>query len=152
MPKPTCTKCSASATLLEHALAVLVGASPSAPLIAAVPTRPCCRCRRRFRSACRPACWASVRTWPASVANLRAASTPRSAWPKGAFYPALSLTGNFGFASESLRNLAKGSARQFSIGPLALSLPVFDGGRNKANLACPRRATTKRSPTTRPAC
>jgi multidrug efflux system outer membrane protein len=54
---------------------------------------------------------------------------------QGAFYPSLSLTGNYGFASESLRDLTKGDARQFSFGPLALSLPVFDGGRNRANLA-----------------
>ena len=53
---------------------------------------------------------------------------------EGAFYPSLSLTGNYGYASESLRNLAQGSARQFSVGPLALSLPIFDGGRNRANL------------------
>jgi multidrug efflux system outer membrane protein len=54
---------------------------------------------------------------------------------EGMFYPSLTLTSNFGYASQSLRDLAGGSARQFSIGPLALSLPVFDGGRNKANLA-----------------
>jgi multidrug efflux system outer membrane protein len=57
---------------------------------------------------------------------------------QGAFYPALSLTGSFGFASEDLRNLAQGSARQYSIGPLALSLPIFDGGRNRANLQLAR--------------
>ena len=48
---------------------------------------------------------------------------------------AQSLTSNFGFASEALRDLTTGGARQFSVGPLALSLPLFDGGRNKANLA-----------------
>jgi multidrug efflux system outer membrane protein len=53
---------------------------------------------------------------------------------QGAFYPAVSLTGNFGYASKSLSDLAQGSARQFSFGPLALSLPVFDAGRNRANL------------------
>ena len=54
---------------------------------------------------------------------------------EGAFYPSLSLTGNFGYASESLRNLGNGGSRQFSAGPLSISLPIFDGGRNKANLA-----------------
>jgi hypothetical protein len=44
-----------------------------------MPTRPCCRCRRRFRSACRPACWASVRTWRPAWPTCRP-STPRSAW------------------------------------------------------------------------
>jgi multidrug efflux system outer membrane protein len=70
----------------------------------------------------------------ASVAGLRAANA-QVAVAEGAFYPALSLTGNFGYASESLGELTRSGARQFSFGPLALSLPVFDGGRNKANLA-----------------
>ncbi|WP_308621898.1 TolC family protein [Massilia sp. Se16.2.3] len=54
---------------------------------------------------------------------------------EGAFYPALTLTSNFGYASEALRDISNSGARQFSIGPLALTLPVFDGGRNRANLA-----------------
>jgi multidrug efflux system outer membrane protein len=69
-----------------------------------------------------------------SVATLRAANAQIGV-AEGAFYPSLSLTGNFGYASESLRELGKGGSRQFSVGPLALSLPIFDGGRNKANLA-----------------
>jgi multidrug efflux system outer membrane protein len=70
----------------------------------------------------------------ASVAGLKAANALVGV-AEGAFYPSLSLTGNFGYASESLSTLAQGSARQFSVGPLALSLPVFDAGRNRANLA-----------------
>ncbi len=70
----------------------------------------------------------------ASVAGLRAANA-NVAVAEGAFYPSLSLTGNFGYASESLSQLTNSGARQFSIGPLALTLPLFDGGRNKANLA-----------------
>ena len=37
-----------------------------------------------------------------------------------------------------MRNLAQAGARQFSAGPLALSLPVFDAGRNRANLKLAR--------------
>jgi outer membrane protein, multidrug efflux system len=51
-----------------------------------------------------------------------------------AFYPAIGLTGDFGFASSQLREVLRSDSRQFSIGPLALSLPVFDAGRNRANL------------------
>jgi multidrug efflux system outer membrane protein len=69
----------------------------------------------------------------ASVAALRAANAQVGV-AEGAFYPALSLTGNFGYASENLRELTQAGSRQFSIGPLALSLPIFDGGRNKSNL------------------
>ena len=117
---------------LEHALATLVGASPSAPLLAAstaaLPLPPAIPVGL-------PATLLAQRPdLSASVASLRAANAQIGV-AEGAFYPSLSLTGNFGFASESLRHLADGGARQFSAGPLALSLPVFDGGRNKANLA-----------------
>lgn len=122
--------------LLEHALATLVGASPSAPLLAEAPAAalpqppaipvglPASLVGRRPDLA-------------ASVAQLKAANAQIGV-AEGAFYPALTLTGNFGFASESLSDLASGGARQFSAGPLALSLPVFDGGRNRANLALAR--------------
>ena len=68
-----------------------------------------------------------------SVAGLRALNAQVGV-AEGAFYPSLQLTGNFGYASEKLRDLAQGGSRQFSVGPLALSLPIFDGGRNQANL------------------
>ncbi len=119
--------------LLENALAVLTGVSPSAPLIAAMntttlPEPPAVPVGL-------PASLLAQRPdLAASVAALRAAHA-NVAVAEGAFYPSLTLTGNFGFASESLSDLARSGARQFSVGPLALSLPIFDGGRNKANLA-----------------
>lgn len=119
--------------LLEHSLATLVGASPSAMLTVAntgakLPQPPAIPVGL-------PASLLAQRPDLAgSVATLRAANAQIGV-AEGAFYPSFSLTGNFGFASESLSNLAKGDARQFSVGPLALSLPIFDGGRNKANLA-----------------
>jgi multidrug efflux system outer membrane protein len=119
--------------LLENALAVLVGASPSEPLLAAAPGA--ALPQPPGIPVGLPASLLSQRPdLASSVAGLKAANAQVGV-AEGAFYPALSLTGNFGFASESLRNLANGDARQFSIGPLALSLPVFDGGRNRANLA-----------------
>ncbi|MES2321116.1 MAG: efflux transporter outer membrane subunit [Pseudomonadota bacterium] len=119
--------------LLEHSLATLTGVAPTSPLIAATP------------ATVMPAPPAIPVGLPASllgqrpdlaasVAGLRAANA-QVAVSEGAFYPSLSLTSNFGFASESLSDLARGGARQFSVGPLALSLPMFDGGRNKASLA-----------------
>lgn len=118
---------------VEHALAVLVGVSPSTPLVAnaaktALPLPPSIPVGL-------PASLLSQRPdLAASVASLKAANAQVGV-AEGMFYPSLTLTGNFGYASESLRDLAGGSARQFSVGPLALSLPVFDGGRNRANLA-----------------
>ena len=119
--------------LLEHSLATLVGASPSAALITAstqqnsLPEAPVIPVGL-------PASLLAQRPdLAASVASLRAANAQIGV-AEGAFYPALSLTGNFGYASEALRELAQSGSRQFSFGPLALSLPIFDGGRNKANL------------------
>jgi multidrug efflux system outer membrane protein len=119
--------------LLEHSLATLAGVSPSAPLIATLgnadlPQPPAIPVGL-------PASLLSQRPdLAASVAQLRAANAQVGV-AEGAFYPSLSLTGNFGYASESLSNLANGGSRQFSVGPLSLSLPIFDGGRNQANLA-----------------
>lgn len=116
---------------LEHALAVLTGASPSAMRLpsaaSALPQPPAIPVGL-------PASLLSQRPDLAgSVAALRA-SNAQIGVAEAAFYPSISLTGNFGFASESLGDLTKGGSRQFSIGPLALSLPVFDSGRNQANL------------------
>jgi len=122
---------------LEHALAVLVGASPSTTLIAAnrdaavLPQPPSIPVGL-------PASLLGQRPdLASSVANLQAFNAQIGV-AQGAFYPALNLTGNYGYASENLRNLAQGSARQFSIGPLALSLPIFDAGRNRSNLKLAR--------------
>jgi multidrug efflux system outer membrane protein len=118
--------------LVEHALAVLVGASPSAPLVASsqnarLPQPPAIPVGL-------PASLLGQRPdLAASVAGLRAANAQVGV-AQGAFYPSLSLTGNFGYASESLADITRGGAQQFSVGPLALSLPLFDGGRNRANL------------------
>ncbi len=117
---------------LEHALAVLVGASPSQPIVtpaagAPLPQPPAIPVGL-------PASLLGQRPdLAASVAALKALNAQVGV-AEGAYYPSLSLTGNFGYASETLSNLAKGSARQFSFGPLALSLPVFEGGRIEANV------------------
>jgi multidrug efflux system outer membrane protein len=117
---------------LEHALAVLVGASPSTTLIAASPDT--ALPQPPSIPVGLPASLLGQRPdLASSVANLQAFNAQIGV-AQGAFYPALNLTGNYGYASESLRNLAQGSARQFSFGPLALSLPVFDAGRNRSNL------------------
>jgi multidrug efflux system outer membrane protein len=120
---------------LEHALATLVGATPTTPLLAtndaALPPPPVIPVGL-------PASLLGQRPdLAASVANLKAANAQIGV-AEGAFYPSLSLTGNFGYASDNLHTLAQSSARNFSAGPLSLSLPIFDGGRNKANLALAR--------------
>lgn len=54
---------------------------------------------------------------------------------RAAFFPTLSLTATGGLASSVLADIFSGGASSiFTIGP-SLTLPIFDGGANKANLA-----------------
>jgi multidrug efflux system outer membrane protein len=66
------------------------------------------------------------------------AANARIGVARAAFYPVLNLTANFGVESGGVGELFKWSSRTWALGPIAgplLSLPIFDGGRNKANLA-----------------
>ena len=52
---------------------------------------------------------------------------------KAEFYPDINLTAFVGLSSVGLNSFAKTSAREWGVGP-ALSLPIFDSGRLRANL------------------
>jgi multidrug efflux system outer membrane protein len=58
---------------------------------------------------------------------------------RAAFFPAISLTGNFGTASPQLSGLFKGGSRAWSFSP-TLSVPIFAGGANVANLQASKLA------------
>jgi multidrug efflux system outer membrane protein len=73
----------------------------------------------------RPDIRAAERQLRANQANIAAA--------RAAFYPSISLTAGMGLASSSLSGLFDGGARTWSFMP-SISLPIFDGGRNQANL------------------
>lgn len=64
--------------------------------------------------------------------NLRAARANIGA-ARAAFFPTISLTGSFGFASTQLDDLVGSDQRSWSFGP-TISLPIFDFGRLKGNL------------------
>ena len=119
--------------LLEHALATLIGASPTTTLLAASATPEVLPAPPSIPVGLPATVLAQRPDLAGSVATLRAANAQIGV-AEGAFYPSLTLTSNFGFASQQLSELAKGGSRQFNVGPLALSLPIFDGGRNRANL------------------
>ncbi|WP_349573179.1 efflux transporter outer membrane subunit [Azotobacter salinestris] len=55
-----------------------------------------------------------------------------------AFYPSISLTSRYGFASQDLSDITDHASREFSFVPISLSLPIFDAGRNRANLEAAR--------------
>ncbi|MBB4125581.1 multidrug efflux system outer membrane protein [Xanthomonas translucens] len=73
----------------------------------------------------RPDILQAERTLQAANANIGAA--------RAAFYPSISLTAAAGSASAGLYGLFKGGSGSWSFAP-SISLPIFDGGRNRANL------------------
>ena len=56
---------------------------------------------------------------------------------KAAFFPQISLTGNFGAQSLQFGDLFVGSSRVWAFGP-TLTVPLFNAGRNRANLEVSR--------------
>jgi multidrug efflux system outer membrane protein len=64
--------------------------------------------------------------------QLRAANADIGA-ARAAFFPSITLTGQAGSISPTLSGLFKGSSSVWSFAP-AINLPIFTGGRNRANL------------------
>jgi multidrug efflux system outer membrane protein len=58
---------------------------------------------------------------------------------RAAFFPAISLTGSFGTASTQLSGLFKGDSRIWTFSP-QISVPIFAGGANVANLQATKLA------------
>lgn len=75
----------------------------------------------------------------AAAERQMAAASARIGVAKTAFFPAISLTGSAGFASDQISSLSDWDNRTWGLGP-AISLPIFDYGRNSANLDKARAA------------
>jgi outer membrane protein, multidrug efflux system len=67
------------------------------------------------------------------------AANARIGAARAAFLPAVSLTGNFGTESTQLSGLFKGDSRTWTFSP-QISLPIFAGGANVANLQATKLA------------
>ncbi|WP_116138532.1 efflux transporter outer membrane subunit [Trinickia diaoshuihuensis] len=118
----------------EHALAVLLGKPPAqfsfpqqplVPVLARVP-------------AGLPSALLERRPDISAAERAMAAANARVGLAKSAFFPQLNVTGAFGYESSGLSQLFQWSSRTFLLGPFAgtaLTLPIFDGGRRKAELA-----------------
>jgi outer membrane protein, multidrug efflux system len=65
--------------------------------------------------------------------RLMAAENARIGIAKAAFLPSIRLTGAAGFESAELSSLFDWQSRIWSYGP-SISIPIFQGGRNQANL------------------
>jgi multidrug efflux system outer membrane protein len=118
---------------LENAIAVLVGENPSSfhldkledakwnPSVPQIPAGlPSDLLERR------PDISSSERSLAAANARIGVA--------KAAFFPVVTLTGSGGFLSADAMSLFNWSKAAWSIGP-SVSLPIFAGGRNRANLS-----------------
>lgn len=120
----------------QNALAVLLGeAAPNFEL----PTRNTERSTVPAVPAGLPSELLERRPDIAAAESALAAANARIGVAKAAFFPAISLTGSFGTASGEVDRLFEGDSRLWSVGP-SLYLPIFQGGRNKANLARSRAA------------
>ena len=121
----------------EHSLAVLLGKppadfdfpdSPIEPIATEVPV-------------VLPSALLERRPDIAAAERAMAAANAQVGLAKSAFFPRLNINAAAGFESSSLGNLFDWSTRSFLLGPLAgtaLTLPIFDGGRRKADLASAR--------------
>ena len=113
---------------LEHAIAVLLGkpaaeiSLPENPLDLTPPALP----------AGLPADLLERRPDVAEAERRMAAASARIGVARAAYFPDLSLTGSDGFLSGTFSKLISGPSTEWFITPL-LSVPVFQGGRIKAN-------------------
>jgi multidrug efflux system outer membrane protein len=121
---------------LQNALAVLAGAA--APAFE-LPLAPASTLVTPEIPPGLPAALLERRPDIAAAERALAAANARIGVAKAAFFPAISLTGAAGFASGDIDTLFKTDSRIWSIGP-SLYLPIFQGGRNRANLERSRAA------------
>ena len=117
----------------EHALAVLLGklpeefSFPESTLIGIPPAIP----------AGIPSSLLQRRPDIASAQSTMAAANARIGVARAAFLPSISLTTNGGFQSTELSDLFKWSSRSWALGQVAgsaISMPIFDSGRNLSRL------------------
>ncbi len=113
----------------EHAMAVLIGKSPSQfsipikTLVATAPTIPIGVPSQLLER--RPDVAAAERTMAAANAQIGIAET--------AYYPELTLSGSAGFENEYLGALFNWPSRFFSVGP-TVSYTIFDAGLRQATV------------------
>ncbi|OAK66994.1 transporter [Variovorax paradoxus] len=121
----------------RNALALLVGAMPPADLLPAAPAS----------DTAAPATAAQLLVPPPDLPSsvlqrrpdvraaehaLRASNADIGA-ARAAFFPRIALTASAGTASSTLSGLFAGGSKAWSFAP-SISVPIFDGGANRANL------------------
>src|SRR5262249_32299661 len=118
---------------LENAIAILVGANASSfKLSASTEANAKWNPHPPEIPAGLPADLLERRPDVAEAERQLASANARIGVTKAAFFPVLTLTGSGGYVSADIDTLFKWEGRTWSIGP-SLSLPIFAGGRNRAN-------------------
>jgi hydrophobe/amphiphile efflux-1 (HAE1) family protein/NodT family efflux transporter outer membrane factor (OMF) lipoprotein len=116
---------------LENTIAILVGKNPSSFKLAAVDD-PDWNPQPPQIPAGLPSDLLERRPDVAQAERQLASANAKIGVAKAAFFPVLTLTGSAGYLSGDLSSLFSWDSRTWSIGP-SLSLPLFTGGRNRAN-------------------
>jgi multidrug efflux pump len=116
---------------LENALAILVGQNPASFRLPASTASNWNPLPPEIPSGL-PAELLERRPDVAEAERQLASANARIGVAKAAFFPVLTLTGSGGSISGDIDTLFKWDSRAWSIGP-SLSLPIFAGGRNRAN-------------------
>lgn len=117
---------------LENALAVLLGKPAAMVTMAANPIQDAAMLPKI--PAGLPSSLLERRPDITAAQNALVAANARIGAAKSAMFPALTLTGGLGTDAASGANLFNWSSRSWVLGAL-MSMPLLDGGRNKANIA-----------------
>jgi multidrug efflux system outer membrane protein len=117
-------------TELENALAILVGSSPSVFHLPAYTNN--WNPRPPEIPAGLPAELLERRPDVSQAERQLASANARIGVAKAAFFPVVSLTASGGYLSGDVNSLFNWESRTWSFGP-SVSLPIFAGGRNRAN-------------------
>ena len=118
-------------TELENALAILAGSNPAVFRVSARTVRGW-NPRAPEIPAGLPSDLLERRPDVSQAERLLASANARIGVAKAAFFPVVALTASGGYLSGELENLFNWESRVWSIGP-SISLPIFAGGRNRAN-------------------
>jgi multidrug efflux system outer membrane protein len=116
---------------VEHALALLVGQPASAFVVNELPLE--ANTLPPVIPAGLPGDLLERRPDIAEAERVLAAANARIGVAKAAFFPVVRLTGIAGFESMDVDTLFDSESRAWAIGP-SITLPIFQGGRNRANL------------------
>lgn len=127
------------AASLRHALAALVGSESDLTLNFSLPLPAAPVLPEQLPADLlirRPDIAAAQRTLDAAGSRIGVA--------RAAFFPTIALTGSAGWESSDFSDLLSGDTRVWSFGP-KLYLPLFQGGRNRANLTRAQAAFAEQS-------